>query len=567
MPLKLAYAALDTDHEKLRQRFTNLHDYYQEWRLEALEAQAYVDCDYEIVRPPDTPGIIPPTAATKIETAVVELITDSPKVRKRKPGQKENEQRDADAMEAALQNCLKESEEYLQSPWLHEAAKLQMTRGSAILAGPFYNKEQGVCWLDTFDPLTVYIEPGPMPREAFIHLKMTYAELEQIADDEQFDAQRKDQSLTREVEIVRWYCVPKEKGMSGMTALWKKGDSDFLVEPKPSGYPYLPMDCVLSGWGRRTMGAKPEEMAVGLLNRGVRSVLRAEAQMFTIMDSAASQATWNRYRLPPGVELALGFKIETTPNSITRDVPEQLQPFEQVPLPRSVTQHMALLEQYIEAATFSSVLSGQRQPGVGTATGLQILTGRGRRKFYPPMRLLQAGVARMLYKVGLLAEFLESAGTPDLEWRGTKLKAEMFHDGDFSITVDLLSEDEEQRRVKIAEGASLQGSVPEQIIYEEFFGMENYSEAFRLKLRDSILNSEQFLNSVLQDFTAKAGMPPPQPKGANPEGAPPGPGAGMDRIARLYQAASGTQLPPQPGSVEAGQQVVNQPRVLPQVAG
>ena len=545
---------------ELKQRFDAYASHYETWYERMRAAKKYYDLDFgaDIVKPPDTPERIPPTARTRVETAVIEMVTDTPIVRRRRAGHTQQQDAHDDDIEAALQAFLLDREEYLATPVLHEAAKYQMGWGGAVIfAGPFFNLAEKIIWFDAYNPLTVYMEPGASPREGFIHIEMTAAELEQLASESPIgEWEREHRKPTDKVTLVQWYSYRDEKGEY---AAWLKDEAEFLVAPRPSGYPYLPLDIVYSGWGQRGIGTTPEDAAVPMLNKGAQTLIVNEAEMFTVMAAAAGQQVWGRYRKPQGVVLPQNFTISTLPNSVT-EMPPEIEPLETPGLSPEVSRHFDLVESLIDDALFSRVLAGERQPGVGTATGLTLLASRARRRFYPPIRLLQAGLSRVLLKVGLLVHHLNETHVQDsFEWRGCELADKLYHD-DYTVEVQLLSEDEEERRIKRAEGVALDGKIPRRIIWQDYYGIENYAEAFEDYVFEKLVDSDAFLNSLVQEYGLRAQAKKVEEGRERQEQL--GGRVAMDEMAGMYRAARQGFVPTQTGTPEGVAQAVQQPRQL-----
>ena len=81
--------------------------------------------DFTITKPKEVQAVIPPTAYNKIQTAVTEMITDNPKVRRRRSGDDtEAKKTRDDTIEAAYQAFLLDCEEYARTPLLFECSNM-----------------------------------------------------------------------------------------------------------------------------------------------------------------------------------------------------------------------------------------------------------------------------------------------------------------------------------------------------------------------------------------------------------------------------------------------------------
>ena len=547
----------DETIEELHETYGDYETHYKGFYSAMTKAKQFYDLDFTIVKPPNVDAVKPPTARTRIDQAVQELITVNPKVRRRRLKETTTAQSHDDQIEKGLQAFLLNAEEYAQTPLLQEASKLQIMRGAAVFAGPFYDKIQNLCYFDVYDPLTVLIEPGAFPRQGFVHVSLTVAEMEQLSNRvarlKGFD--RKTRKSTDEIEFVQWWkyeAGEDGKLVSGRYAAWIKDDEDFVCSPTPSGYPYLPLDMVWSGWGQRHLGSKPEETGISLLHGGAQTLLQAEAEGFTMQQANALSSTWGRYKARAGIPIAKDFAIDTAPNSITFDWPEGLEPIEVEGLPAEAGAHLDRVERRLDETLYSRILQGQRQPGVTTATAYSILTGRSRRRFDPPMRHLQAGGARLLLKVGQLLQFLTDMPGSEAEekkftWRGVDLEAKLY-EGDLTVELDLAAEDDEERRLKIAEGVSLWDKMDHRYIGEEYFGRENWTEAEEQMAFEAIIHSQQFVDVVLELFV---GIAQKRQADQQTEAAAEADTGTLNRLGSAFRAARTGTPPTQPGTVES----------------
>lgn len=560
---------LDIDTSKLRDRFRHYEGYYASHYANMRKAKAHYDLNFSITKPPKTEKFIPPTGRTRTDIAVDQLITDSPKVHRHRDAHDEHGKKADDAIELALQGFLLEAEEYLQSPPLYEASQFQMQRGAAVLGGPFYDVDEGRTWFDVYDPLTVLMEPGASPREGFLHITLTVAEMEQLA--QQYDRfsrfVRGTRTPTHEIKLVQWWSwdsathqTDKGQRKSGQYAAWINEDTGFLHELADSGYPYMPLDVVGTGWGVRALGVKPEENFIPLLHQGARDMLVAEAEMFTMLHAYASQVVWNRYKAGPGTTLPANFQIDPLPNSITFDWATDLVPLDIVPMPREVAEGLGRINAYLDDTLFSRILAGQRQPGVTTATAYAMLTGGSRKKFRSPMRFLQGGTARLLLRLGYLVDYLtvNAKVAPVFKWRGAKLDRAMYGD-DFTVEVDLMAEDDEERRLKIAEGQSLKEILSERELYEDYAGRENFTGSRRERMLDNVMNSDWF-NQLLGQVTQMAvqGRLEARQQESQARQTPVDETQVMDRFAQMFRAAKTGNAPGGLGPVEGAAQGAGQ---------
>ena len=558
-------------YDNLNARFRRYASYYSKLYDEMKLAEDFYQGRFEVPHPANIEARIPPTARTRLDVAVTELVTESPRVFRRRSHHTERQKTLDDKIELALQAFLLDSEEYLETPTLHEAGKLQFRRGMAVLLGPLVDISSGNArvYYEALDPLTVYLEPGSRPREGFLHCKVTVAEMEQLAEQYKIKGfSRGDRSDVSQVTLVQWFRKPSGKEAQGTKAVWIAEEEKFLLAPQLSKFRYLPLEPIYSGWGTRVMGAKPEEAVVGLLNSGTRALLADETELFTLLMGATRKAVWGHWMSKEGVPE--GFEIEFSPGSITH-VPFDLEPFPHDPLPTEVGSQFNLVQAMLDDTLATRMLAGQRQPGVSTATGIQILTNRAKKRFDPPLRLMQAGVSRLLYKIGLLTETLAELGITTLSWRGFELTNDMYQ-GDYSVEVDLGAEDEDERRVRAAEGMALEGKIPREYIWRDYYNIENTSEAYKQWIKEKILDSPAFIDSIIQMYGIqlsgrKAEASKKMGDMSQQYQRQMGPGTGLDRLASIFRAAKGGFMPAQPGTLEGITQEARQTARVPAVPG
>ena len=200
------------------------------------------------------------------------------------------------------------------------------------------------------------------------------------------------------------------------------------------GYEHAPLE---AGSGLSSYGPKPEDMAVGLLDR-VRDSLTAADELHTARVARVLRNTYLRMFANGDTaglaeQLAnagLGAVIDTS--MVDRVEWEKPSP----PEPDLLGVSDAVVRD-IDEGTFSGVVAGQRQPGVETATEFALMLGSARIGFGVPMQ----GINRM---AGIA---LELAGAMAVEYEenvplgGVTVKASEFELG-MAVEVDFLHKDE-----------------------------------------------------------------------------------------------------------------------------
>jgi hypothetical protein len=525
---------------------------------------------FEFPVPRNVRVTIPATGRNAIEVPAQHIIPDYPRVIRE--GRKRKRPANDDAVEAALLGFLKEVAYLSPTPPLHEAIKLQLLRGVAYLCGPWFNLAQfeagmpGYCWFTTEDPRNVLCEPGDEPSQAFLFWRLTVAEMRQLARRQQnyksFDPRGRHDM--EEITLVEWYWHvpdPDKGGLnSGLYACYIKEDPGFLTPPRASGYPYLPVERVYSGYGLRTRGATPLQSAVSILNEQAKSLLIEEAAALSVESSVVATSGWERYRAPPGYNEE-DILIDYTPGSVSRIPPEVL-PMQDPQLPRAALVHYANVADALEQALYAGVVGGQRPVGVSTASGLAILSGQARLKFGPPLRMLETGTARLLSKLGRLLAYQSEVLSPRTRYQfmGAAVEPRDFG-GDYTVGVQFFSESAEDRNVRIQTGNTLWGRVPVKTIWEEYYGLTDFESTAEQYIFEKIVLSDQFIAQLAQQMGFLPGpqaMPAPFAGRAGRVGRAPAPVGGLGALRQLFEAAQENRaarpesafIPAQPGTVE-----------------
>ncbi len=559
---------MSPDLDKVQERYRNLLEYYGGLRSRWDEDEHYYKGDFEFTLPDTANKIVPATGRNAIDIPSTHLITEKPMVKRRRELRGVKEAEEEDDVESFCMAFLKYNERMAETPPLHDAGKFQFLRGQAILLGPLFNLKawqagkERFLWYDAVDPKIVLMEPGPYPREVFLVYEVTAAEAEQLAERHTefkgFEIGTR-RNIDR-VTLVQWYGFTSPKDKICWKGAWDDGlehGSTWITSPKPSGYPYLPVGRIYSGYGLRSLGADPKDVSVSILNEQFKSLLKDQAFAISVCSSVMGISAWERYKLPPELAATLGLlmKVDYAPGSVSWIPPEAIR-IDAPEVPAAVLQYYGYLQGLLEEASFSGVIGGQRPTGVDTASGLAILSGQARLKFGPPLRLLQAGVGRMLGKVGLLMGALEDImGEPvTFEIEGRRVTSRQWQD-DFGLEVDLLAEDPEDANMRITRGLTLWGKMSERKIHADFFRNENYEEDLIQRLYEQIVQSDEMRQTLAEYLQIARG-----PMGQQPAGTPgqaPRPSGltelgQLNTMARLMRASRpGTlQQPAPPGSPE-----------------
>ena len=533
----------------LHTHLLDLQRHYAPLRSQWEVDETFYDGSFTFSLPEKVNKIVPGTGRNAVDIPATHIVTDKPNIhRNREVHEGKRFEADDEEVEAFYLSFLQANDQAAQTPPLHEASKFQLLRGMGVLIGPFLDlgrhedREDDALWCDVMDPFNVLVDPGPRPRHAFLVETKTVAEMEALAEeDERF--RRFDVGVRKATDLVtltQWYGA-QERGEESLYAAWETAESsgapsaggsshstlpaDWLVEPRESGYPYIPVECVLSGYGIRS--PKLEKVAQSIFNEQVKTLLIGEAYALSVADGYMGASAFERYRAP-NQESINRMKMDYGAGSASL-IPDDVKLIEQLRMPDAILVNYSNFQAALETALFSGVVGGQRPKGVDTATGLAILSGQARLKFGPPLRFLEGGVARLLYKLGLLIEHNEKLG--EFRCMGRTLTARQLH-GDFRVKVELFSEAPEERAALISTGLSMAASEKgpsEKHISEKYWGIENYEEDAEQKMFEALIHGEE-MKRTLARFLELA--PAPE-AGGNGQG-----GGGLEGLRELNAAAS-----------------------------
>jgi len=503
------------DINSLWDRFTSLEQHYSQVRLNYQDAENYYTGDFQFTLPENVNKIIPATGRNAVDIPATHIVTDNPYiVRNRDVHKGQKWLQDDGDVEQFMLAVLQANHQMALTPPLHEVAKFQFLRGLGIIYGPFLNREDhkdgrdDAIWFDVLDPQNVLLAPGPNPREAFIYQIMTVGEMEdKAATDKRFAAfdagYRKSTDL---VVLVEWYgdVGKKEYQYAAWVSSYISGSdmpqtvlpTEFIVEPRDSGYSYLPLIGALSGYGIRHY--KPERMIQSIFTEQVKTLLIGEAFALSVADGYMGAAAFERYRTSNAASIKL-LDVKYGAGSASL-IPDDVFPIEPMRIPDAVMQNYRNMTSALEVALFSGVVGGQRPTGVDTATGLAILSGQARLKFGPPLNFLEGAVSKLIENIGRLVEHNNNLGK--FRCLGREITASQLHN-DFHCKVTLFSEAPEERNARNTMGLQLAASEKgpsEKYINENYFGIPNYEEDLKQKLKEKIMNGDA-MKQALEQFT------------------------------------------------------------------
>jgi len=493
---------------ELETRRAELELYYGGLRKRWLEDEAYYEGEFLVPLPKGMGHKpVPGTGRNAVDIPAQQIITDDPMVRRKRDAHGERAQGHDDKVEAFYKALLARAEHTASTPPTHEATRQALLRGMTWLTGPFIHADRlkagdsnWITW-DIEDPTEVLAEPGDDPSEVFITYETTVAEMLQKARKNQLFAgfRSEGRSLTDNVTVIKWYGYDQTESGDWdewvSYAWWEKEKQEWIRAPIKTIYRDIPYIPVYSGYGRRSSGAKPEQVAVSILNKQVKSMLVEQSAAFGRLGGAVAASVWGQWAAPD----------ETTASQVVLSgdpltvmiIPPGVTRIEAPPPAAGAVQYLQMVNEELERTLFSGVIRGERPTGVGTAAGLAILSGQARLKFGPPLRLLEAGLSKLLSRVGPILETLTKLGNEQFEIDGHTIKISDFG-GDYSADVKLMTEAPEDRDRKVALGLQLLQSerFPEEDIYADYFGKENYRLALKKRMKEKVLLSDEVAQLV-----------------------------------------------------------------------
>ena len=285
----------------------------------------------------------------------------------------------------------------------------------------------------------------------------------------------------------------------------------------------------MTGTGGTTTsyGPKPEDMAVGLLDR-VQDSLTAADELHTARVARVLRNTYLRIfangdtsGLAEQLSAAgLGAVIDTSMvDKVGWEEPSPIEP-DLGPVTGAVMQD-------VDQGTFAGVVQGQRMPGVETATEFALMLGAARIGFGVPMQAINRFGAMSLEMAAALAVENEA----DVNLNGITIKAEEFAAG-LDVEVDFLNKDQgELQRERQVGMEEVTRGLRSKRRYWEATGVADATtekeDVYIDKAEDNDMVTQAVIAAASQMFAAMV---------QKEKGSPSVPGAGV----------SGVQGPPQP---------------------
>lgn len=228
------------------------------------------------------------------------------------------------------------------------------------------------------DPLTVYPAPGGKWPMEWVIERQTRAAWEVMSRYPSWQNSQNKQP-TDNVDWLEFFSAPywDEGGAfhPGWYIVLADGDEVIGMENPFGAVPYV---FEYSGMGRIDYTNDPASLAVNMLEKA-ESELQAEARIKTAMDAMIQYTAWPRLMTTEDPR-ELKVRWDMGPAGILQvrgmDAEQRPQWMEQPELPTGLFNFLPLVRQGIERATFSSVLEGQRTPGVDFGYLQSLLVGQ-----------------------------------------------------------------------------------------------------------------------------------------------------------------------------------------------
>lgn len=393
---------------------------YSTMHANMRKCKAAFELEIDVAVPEGFEKYIPPTAFWIVQDGATQIITDRPTVEVEAVADTKKAQENQEITQKFLEHCLWQWTLMNEVSPLQECAKNMCRYGMACLKGPLYDAklwgrsieregESDDDWKERksaqdldrimnfplftrgIDPLTIF--PDPSGRRGFIIESYKRLAIDIHASWPEWKGYDS-KNLLEEIDWLEFW-----------SPYWRcfiAGDEPVLKgEVIKNIYGFIPYDWSYSGWGTSSPDGKPEDKAMGLLNRTL-SALQSEARLKTAMDNHLRVNVYQRMRITPGSNV----KLDMSPGGVTEAEKEDVDLMPQPQINPDTFGILGSVMQDIRSATYPEALSGGREPGVesGYFQGLKI--GQGRLKFKAPTERLQLMAASCLQKHAILLKRL-----------------------------------------------------------------------------------------------------------------------------------------------------------------
>ena len=449
---------------------------------------------------------IPPTAYTKIETGVNQIITDVPEVQVIESATTQKASANRDATQEFCNYCLQQWELMNDTPPAREAAKNLMVYGLGYVKGPLYlprmwgappqskegenesdyNKRVSLyemrkranfpIILRAIDPLTAL--PDPSGRLGFV-----IEFYKRLAGDVK--------SMWPEWDMGKWQPFDEVDWLEYWDEDWRYFEAD--GKPILKGgvmrnlYGFVPYGMAYSGFGKSSPEGKPEDKAIGLLHP-VLSSLRAEARQMSAWDAHLLLNIFGRYLTtedPTKVipDMSPG-AINQVPSLNPANPSIALMP--QAAINRDLYAYLPMVQRNIDLATVGLSLGGERPQGVGSGYHEGLLIGQGRLKFRSPRRALENIFSRALTNACYLLSRVVQEPMPLV---GKKIiKPEQIEEP-VVITLNFEPQDPEENDRRLQHGLAMwtQGAISWETAAKDYWRIDQPTEEFKKIMVERVL--------------------------------------------------------------------------------
>jgi len=475
---------------------------------------------------------IPPTGWAIVENATDQIVIDKPTVEVKPRKDSADAQEDAGILTDYYQSQLWKWHVDAQMPPLREIVKNIMTYGmtvgkicwdsslylkkydigdgGSVKLREGYQKdirEYNTILLETPDPTTIFPDTARRPR--FV-----------IESYERFGSDIKDSWPTwecSEEEMYRLFRWIEYTDIGEYVCIVK----DQEIHRIPNPYGFIPYEIAYSGYGKYSPDGKIEDKTIGILWPAIAAI-KQQASLKTSYDISLRQNIFPQRVKRRGASVE--WNLELGGVTETDNIKEDFILLEQGRLNPDAAMRLAQLDEEIQTATYSDIISGMRMPGLQSGYDTRLHMYGAAKHFDAPQNGVEALLSRLLGRCAQLIETKINEPFPIFYDASKTIKPSNIK-GHYLCKVTLETMDPLRDREFIMLGAELysRGVVDMPFFHEKF--LKSPSPPLRKGiLRDLILSSPPALQalameaikdfgleSAIQDLMAKGqGLPSPE---------------------------------------------------------
>ena len=337
----------------------------------------------------------PPTATTKIDKGSEQMITDRPQINFEASDTSEKAEQQRDNLQRFGEFCFREWELQNDMPPLRECGKNLCLYGAMCLKLMYARSLDFPLVLRAIDPMTMF----PLGNIQIQSHKRLAIEIEE--DVERFNEGKKSKIAVWErkgglFEPLEW------------TEVWHNDWRCFFVEKEPlfkqgvqpNVYGFKPYSYRYSGWGKSSPDGKPEEKAVGIIDKAMGS-LRAQAMLQTAFEFNLMKDVYGRYAMTRDASEKVEWPSEIG-DPVIMENKEDVWAMEHLAIHPDMLNLLSLVKSDIDASTFYAPLGGGRTPGTYTVGQAGMEIGQGRLMFRTPRKQMELMTEDIMRKACLL---------------------------------------------------------------------------------------------------------------------------------------------------------------------